>query len=766
MQQHLRLAAILFADIAELNAAMQRNEALAQAEIRPYQTLIQTTVDNYNGKMLNNYRDGILCIFDNATQALRAAMIIQNILKNERPAVHLRIGLHISNIGPENENVSGDGVNIASGIQSISNENAILFSNEFFQQIKNQPEFTTSLLGSFQFKNVNYPVIVYALSNEGFTVSKKLSAEAKLKLTGSKRQPIMVILLILLAVVVSGSIWWKNNKSNAIKAGENTIAILPFQNLTANKQENEPFCIGFGLELQRKLEWIGGLTTISAHSVEKYRDNELSVQNISRELGGVKFLVKGTVQRNGNRFKVFVSLIDAPAGKQVWAETFPGEMIDVFAQQEKIAREIADHLRVKITPAERPELKKLPSANAGALGHYNEALRFYVKLAYAHHSTWPATLTENYSLNANYRNILTLCDKALQTDPALSDAILLKAKAMLFRHRYFSSGPDVADSIRHLCRQALSASPASQEIFVLLSQLQPAGIKLKPDPVTGLMHGQLLEKALKIKPNNFEVNLELGNYYACQEPDPEKSIHHFKIALRINPLSAWTANIYLDFATPYWNVYDYAVAEYYLKKSIELSVNSSFSGEAMKRLCMIYIQTKKPDSVFRYAGLLLAQGDKNALYYSAEAKCMLQDSCAKACEMYAQVWSSFQYPAKENRWGYALWKSGKKEEGLKHLHEGLITFRKYDSLGLQDFNNYEVAGIYAFLGEKEKAIGVLKNMDQDKGWNMGLLNLVKFDPLFTNLRDDPVFNSIVAGETEKRLRLREKIREQEAEGSL
>lgn len=766
MQQHRRLAAILFADIAGFTAVMQRNEEIAVSEIKLYKSVLKNALHKSGGKVLNNYGDGDLCVFDSATDALKAAISIQSQLKKSSPAVPLRIGLHIGEVWMENETVLGDGVNIASRIQSIANENAILFSFDFYQQIKNHPGFDSKLIGSFEFKNVDQPVVVYALAKEGFTVPVKSEVTGKLKADSLLKIPGRLMLGLVMILILSALFWWKKSRVPALAKGENTIAILPFQNPGDNKEDNEPFCIGIRLELQRKLERIGGLTTISAQSVEKYQDTKLSVQHISRELGGVKYLVKGTVQRNGKQVKVFVSLIDAPGGVQLWSEAFPGEMVDVFAVQDSIARQIADVLMVKISPGENSALKKLPTQNADALERYNEALSFYVKLVYALHPAWPASLTDNPSLYSDYRNILALCDKALEADPAMEDALLLKARTMLFRHRHFNSGPEIADSIRNLCRQALNLKTPSQEAYVVLSQLQPSGSKLKPDPVTGMMPLQLLEKALSINPNNFEVNRELGNYYALKEPDPEKSIHHFNLALRINPLSVWTAGIYLDFAVPYWNVYDYPVAEYYLKKSLELSANSSVSCEAMNRLCMIYLQTRKPDSLFRYSGLLISQGDINGLYFNAEAYCLFKDSCQKAGKIYDEVWKRFPDRIKENRMGYALWKSGKKEEGLKHMNEALNAFRKFDSLGLQDFNNYEVAGIYAFLGEKEKAIEVLKNMDQDKCWNMGMLNFVKIDPLFNNLRNDPELNSIITRETDKRMRLREKIRQQEAEGSL
>ena len=766
MQQHRRLAAILFTDIVGFTSIMQQNEEIAVAQVKHYQSVLKKIIKETGGKILNNYGDGNLCVFGSATEALQAAILLQKQLHDE-PSVPLRIGLHIGEIRTDEDNVFGDGVNLASRIQSIGNEHAILFSAEFFQQIKNHPEFTAKPVGTFEFKNVEQPVMVYALANEGFTVPEQHSLNGKLKTPKPARRSAVAIISGLIVLLIAGLLFWKYyfNKDEG-KLTETTIAILPFQNLSINKEENEPFCIGIGLELQKRLEWIGGLTTISAQSVEKYRDSKMQVQAISRELGGVQYLVTGTVQRTGNRVKVFVTLIDASTGKQVWNEAYPGEVVDIFSLQDNIASQIATTLKVTITPGEKKKLKTMPTSNMDALEQYHKALSHYVKLAYAFHPSWPAQISVNTALYYDYQNTLALCNRALQLDSGMTDALLLKAKTMYFRHRYFTSNTAVADSIRSICRKALLLRPQSQEAYVILSQLQPAGSTLKPDPVTGLMPLQMLEKAYQLNPNNFEVNWELGNYYAMKDPDPEKSIRHFKKALHIDPMSVWTAKVFVDFAGPYWNVQEYTIAEFYLKKAIEISNNSSTSGEAMMHLCIIYLQNRQPDSVFRYAGQLLAQGDKNALYYMAEAHCVMQNNCQKACELYSEVWNSFPERIKESRWGYALWKTGKKEEGLKHMNKGLEVFRKLDSLGIQEYYNYDVAGIYSFLGQKEKSLEVLKKMDQRKGWNMGMLNLVKTDPLFDNIRNEPAFKEIISTETEKRMRLREKIRQQEAEGSL
>lgn len=766
MQQKGKLAALLFTDLAAFNDTEQQHQKLDETEISRLKLVFQQSIEAFGGNIQHTHSGGSICIFDSASQAIKAAMHFQSKLKNEKKKLPNRIGLHIDEIWTENGNVPEGIIDIVSGIHSIEGENTILFSNDFYQQIKSQPEFEAVLIGSFGLKNPDHPVTVYALANEGFTVQKKSNFHFGISLKNLKRTPFLILIPAILTILFLGWLWWKNKGTEKIAPLENTIAILPFLNLDGNKNETRALCIGMQFELQRKLEWIGGFTTISAQSVEKFRGLQTDVQKISNELGGVKFLVSGTVQSIGNRAKVYVTLFDAPAGKKIWTQVFHGETLEIFNLQETIARQIGEKVNVKIMPAELTMLKKMPTQNSEALLHYIAALDFFVKETFSPPASTTTNTGENPSLNTNLQNIFSLCNKALQSDPLMADAILLKSKTLIYRYQNASSGTGEVDSIRSLCRQALSLKPDWSEIYILLSQLQHEDSNIQPDPVTGLMPIQLMEKVLEMNPDDFDTNKELGYYYSVKDPDPERSIHHYKTALRINPLSPWIANTYLDFATPYWNIYEYPVAEYYLKKATELSPNPSVSAEAMKRLCSMFIQTRQPDSVFRYSQLLLAMGDNTALYFSAEVNCILLDSCQKACDIYALAWSRFPDNGKEHRWGYALWKTGKKEEGSSHIKQALDFFRENKKKGLRENYNYELAGIYAFLGDNQKALEILKNMNQDNCWNMGMLNLIKIDPLFKSLQNESVFNQVIAAETEKRLHTRESIRKMEEDGTL
>ena len=188
MHQQRHLSAILFTDIVGYTAMMQKDERQAVAVIRQYTAVLEKSVAIHHGEVVNHYGDGSLCIFSSTTDAVSCAIDIQHQLLNTEPAVPLRIGLHIGEIFFEDGKIFGDGVNVASRIQSLGQANSILFSKEFFDTIRTQPSFKSVSLGHFDFKNVDEPVEVFALASEGLIIPKGEMIEGRLKSSLPKKK--------------------------------------------------------------------------------------------------------------------------------------------------------------------------------------------------------------------------------------------------------------------------------------------------------------------------------------------------------------------------------------------------------------------------------------------------------------------------------------------------------------------------------------------------------------------------------------------------
>jgi class 3 adenylate cyclase/TolB-like protein len=749
-RQRRHLAAILFTDIVGYTAMMQQDESKAVAVAKRYLSVLQRSVSEYDGEILNDYGDGSLCSLPSATDAVRCAIKIQEELKQE-PAVPLRIGLHIGEIFFEDGKVFGDGVNVASRVQSLGQANTILFSSEINNKIRNNPDFKSVSLGKFEFKNVDDPVEVFALANDGFTIPKREQLSGKLKETKKKSSSKKMILAAAIVVLlVAAGFLYKNYFSKTSDSNkEKTIAILPFKNISINKEENEPFCVGVALELQKKVELLGALIPIAPQSVEKFRDTKLSISEIAKGLGGISYILQGNVLRDKNRFKIFISLIDVISGKEKWSKEYSGEVEDIFVLQENIAQKIASEMQVSITPDEQNRIARISTTNTKALDLYNEAQLNFVKFAYT-----------IYPDEASYKNIQTLCDKAIELDSLFADVYVLKAKAYgIVNERKGSFTNNYLDTVFALCQKALAIDKNSIDGLVTLGQYYnqtgKAELALKQ-----------FEKAIGIGPNNFFANWAMGNQNSLYHYDPIQSIKYLKKALKLDPLSVWTPVVYNDLSFQYLNICDFEKTKFYANKVLETQPNSKAASDAFFRLVLANSRLGNADTVIALCEKWKkVDTTRSAAYFIGETYCYLKNDCSKAVKYYEED-AKLNPINNLHRWGIALWKTGKKEEALRLMNHSIAIYKKLDSLGRINSAEYDMAGVYAFMGDKKTAYEILNAWAQMTHWPWGSPYLIKVDPLFDNLRNDKEFKEIVQKALDEKNKLREKIKKLEDAGEL
>lgn len=406
MQEPRHLAAILFTDIVGYTALMQQDEKKAVSVIRHYNAVLDACVSAHRGKVLNYYGDGSLCAFPSATEAVHCSIEIQKQLQTE-PVVPLRMGLHIGEIFFENDKALGDAVNIASRIQSLGQANAILFSAEVKDKIKNYPEFKCASLGLFEFKNVDEPIEVFALANEGLAIPKRETMEGKLKSSYSKNNKTdrknLIIAAVVILLLASGFFLYSIlNKKPRFTGKEKSIAVLPFTNMSSEK-ENEYFSDGMTEEITTQLSKIADLKVIARTSTMLYKDSKKSIKEIAEELG-VASVLEGSVQKIGNEIRITAQLIDANTQEHIWAEKYDRNFKEVFAIQSEVAQEIAKQLNVRLTKDEKIRIEKIPTNNP-------EAYEYYLQ-GYQLHTNFYETRKMEY-----FDNSRAMFEKALVLDP-------------------------------------------------------------------------------------------------------------------------------------------------------------------------------------------------------------------------------------------------------------------------------------------------------------------------------------------------------------
>ena len=372
MSQSRQLAAIMFTDIVGYTTMMQQNENRAVAAIKHYNATLEKWVAHFNGRILNFYGDGSLCSFSSATDAVNCSIEVQKELRSE-PVVPLRIGLHIGEIFFEQEKALGDGVNVASRVQSLGQENTILISAEIHDKIKNNPSITAQSLGLFDFKNVNKPLEIFALTNEGLFVPQRKTMQGKLQKKNVHKRILIIVAVLIILFVSAFILYQKFFPGKETVSSEKSIAVLPFTDMSKNKDQ-EYLSDGLTEDIITQLAKINSFKVISRTSVMQYKKNSKSIKEIGKELGA-EVVLEGSVQQSGDQVRITAQLINTLTDEHLWAESYDRSMKDVFSIQTDIAKKIANALKAKLTTTEQQRIEKKYTENT-------EAYQLYLKGRY------------------------------------------------------------------------------------------------------------------------------------------------------------------------------------------------------------------------------------------------------------------------------------------------------------------------------------------------------------------------------------------------
>ncbi len=387
MSQSRQLAAIMFTDIVGYTAMMQQNEEKAVAVIKHYNTTLEKLVSQFDGQVLNYYGDGSLCIFHSATDAVNCSLAIQKEMKNE-PAVPLRIGLHIGEVFFEEAKALGDGVNVASRIQSLGQENTILISEEIYDKIKNNASITTASLGHFEFKNVGKSMEVFALTNEGLFVPQRKKMEGKLQQKNVQKRNVIVALSLIVLAAIAFFVWNKFVSENQT-ATIDSIAVLPFENASTNK-DLEYMSDGITESLINSLSKVTSLRVLPRSTVFQFKGQDAQAQKIGKVLG-VKAILTGIIISRGDNLNIQVELVDIQRQAQLWGEQYNRPMTDFLAVQQEIAGTISEKLRLQLSGTEKKNLLRQYTES-------NEAYQLYLKGNYFIQKATPEELAKGYDL--------------------------------------------------------------------------------------------------------------------------------------------------------------------------------------------------------------------------------------------------------------------------------------------------------------------------------------------------------------------------------
>ena len=582
--QNRQLAAILFTDIVGYTAVMQQDEQKALAVTRHYIAVLNRSVEIHHGQISNDYGDGSLCTFPSVINALRCAIEVQQQLQSE-PKVPLRIGLHSGEVFFEGSKVMGDSVNVASRIQSLGQANTILFSKEIFDKIKNQPEFKSISLGQFEFKNVDEPMEIFALVNEGLKVPKREEMSGKLKEMEKKstRKKIFAAIAIFL-LLAAGFFIYKSLTQPTGFTGEKTIAVLPFENTGADNSE-EYISDGITQDIISNLSKISSLQkVIGWFSVRAFKKTTKTLNEIAKELG-VAAIISGSIQKNADKMHVIAELTEVNTKKLLWNYDSVYSSKDLLTIQSTIAGEIVSAMKASLTAEEKKNLTKHYTDNIEAYKFYRKGRIF-----------WDQRTKESFDSSQIYYN------KAIELDPdyalaysGLADLYIYNQKGLL--------QTEAIPFARNYALKALLLDSTLSEALTTIGFIQSAfdydWVKSK----------NTLQKAITLNPNYPTAHLFYGNLLQYTAESTEQGISEIKKALSLDPLSR---NLNYVLGRNYYYAHKYDSAFEQLKKTIALDQNFNL---AKGNLAYVLLEKKNYPAAFDIILQLKENGISKIDYY-------------------------------------------------------------------------------------------------------------------------------------------------------
>jgi len=677
----------MFADIVGYTAMMQSNEQQAISQVKRLEALLESSVLTHNGEVIQYYGDGSLTIFNSATDAVQCAITMQKAYHNGQ-GVPLRIGIHIGEVLQENDRVMGDGVNLASRIESIGKTGTILFSHNVYQNIRNNAAFTCTSLGSFEFKNVEQPMEVFALANQGFPIIKRDEVVGKLKPSSKpsvrSSKGFMGRLQKWLSSAppkslegqpepISDTITMAPDSAPSIveRGPDKSIAVLPFDNYITDP-EQQYLANGIADEIRSQLLSIHDLKVISRASSKFYKEKQMTLKSMGDEMK-VGYILEGTVQQAQGKVKVGVQLSNPQTDEIEWTlKPFERNLEDVFLLENEIARKIVEELKIELSDQEKSQFDKVPTENA---------------LAYECFKRGKELLYGGNDKNEGIQKSVDYFKEAIQLDPNFSRAYVGLADAYLEYMYWGQKRPrTLLDLAFNNAVKAMELDNSNGECYGTLGAIK--FFRYEKNAATFY-----LDRAIELSPNSIQAYDKLA-WIATMNGDKISAIKYFQKAQSLDPLSSkYKGNIGHFYY--YFRQFD---------KGIEVLTNALKSNpdDNWVKWMLGYLQTGSGDFLSAIETFKTRSGQSHRNW-------ML---------------------------GYAYAKSGRvdlAEEILQYLLE-----KRENSY----VPAYMIATLYIGMGNEEKAFEWL-DVDVQDGRNQPFFAGLNTDIKYDSIRDSPRFQALL-----------------------
>jgi len=730
-----RLTAILSADVMGYSRLMGRDEIGTIETLMSHQKIIADLVTALQGRVVDSPGDNILAAFGSVTDAVNCAIEIQQQLAEQNAelqpdrAMTWRIGIELSDVVEENDQIYGNGVNKAARVEALADPGGICITGSVFDQVKRRHNLRFDYLGRKKVKNIEDPIRVYRISPPADRHTHGWFSLENVKAAKVWRATLYAVILLFLCFL-SAVTWWERSKpgdnaktpSSGNRATRQdplsqkplekpTVAVLPFVNLSGDPDQDY-FSDGMTDDIITCLSKNSQLHVIARTSVFTYKERQADIQQISRELGA-GYLVEGSIYRQESTIKVNVTLIDAQTEGSIWAEAFESEIENTFDVFHEISRQIAAALIVGYKDAEMTRSRHLHAGNMTAYDLYWRAL---------------ACSDRTKEGNAERRKFL---NQAIRQDPGFAAAY---AHLGITHIQDFDSGwnkdPEAVEEAMRLAKKAIASDRSLSDahrllayIYLIRGQNTQAVTEaqwtatLEPnDPEAHRLIGMVLintgdprqgidriETAMSLDPRNPVRDLyQLGRAYLSMGHYKRAAVFHNRL-LTHDPNYVYA---YIELSSNYllqWITLQHAgpqVLDDAMEMARRASSLDSSSSTAYSVLCGIHLWKKEHDTAISYANRLIDLSPRSPDSYIKLANVLNCAGRLKDSLDALERAKRFSPPGSEPY----LFELARTYRLLGRYDEALSLQKRYldENPGSSD-SHYEMTVIYVALGEMESA---------------------------------------------------------------
>ena len=484
-----RLAAILAADVAGYSRLTGLDEEGTHVRLRErLRGLADPKISEHRGKVVKHTGDGVLAEFGSVVDAVRCAIEVQRGMAEQNATmpqvkrIEFRIGIHVGDIIVDDNDIFGDGVNIAARLEGIAEPGGVCISDDAQRQVRGKVDFAFEDMGPQNLKNIVEPMRAWRL---------------RMNASGSAAAPIEPPVESTQALALPD---------------KPSIAVLPFQNMSGDP-EQEYFADGMVEEITTALSRFKWLFVIARNSSFTFKGKAVDVKEVGRRLG-VRYVLEGSVRKASGKVRITGQLVDAVTGAHIWADRFERDMADVFALQDEVTVAVVSAIQPKLFQTEIAMATRRRPENLTAYDLFLRAMQqFYL------------------STREGLAEAIRLAHRALELDPQFGLVTALAGVCHMQRVLYgYAVDPqfDRKEAVR-LLRLALSIDDGDPDTIAMAAMTSAIMVGDCESEI------EMANRAVALNPNSFLAWSSRGHVFRIAGL-PEEAIRSFERAIRTSPV--------------------------------------------------------------------------------------------------------------------------------------------------------------------------------------------------------------------------------------